>query len=277
MFFSVLLLFVACDSKPDYVLSDEEMILLLIDIHKGEVMCEVNNADYNNDSLKRVVKQSIYMKHGVNQEQFDSLMVWYGHNIENYLKIYEEIISRLEVEEKSVIAEAARAGESIIEVGDSVNIWIGTPVYLFVPNSSNNIMSFDVASDETFEKGDRFEFSFRVFNNKKEADMFMAIDYTDGATSYISASINSEDKHSLKLQADSMRVLERIYGYLKYDATDANIVFVDSINIARERLLKKEYYKIRLQKTIDPEKAVDLDDDKEEVDKDATNKKSRGN
>lgn len=254
---------VGCDKTPDYLLDREDMIALLIDIHKGETISEIKSGSFNNDSLKNRLKHSIYLKHGVTQKQFDTIMVWYGSNIEEYRDIYIEIIKRLEAEEKSVIAKAAKSGKSIIEVGDSVNIWVGTPVYTFVPNSSNNIMKFDVKSDDTFEKGDRFEFSFRIFNNKIPADMFMAIDYTDGATSYITKVIESESKHTIKLQSDSTRVLERIYGYLRYDASGENIAFVDSINIARERLLKKEYYKIRLQETIDPKKAINKDSDKD--------------
>ncbi len=255
----MLLPLIGCDDTPDYMLDRDEMVALLADIHKGEAMCDIKTGTYRNDSLKKELKYSVFYKHGIDQERFDTIMAWYGVHIEEYGEIYDDVIIALEDEEKRVIADAARAGKSVIEVGDSVNIWVGTTLFTFMPNSTNNLMRFDVKSDDTFEKGDRFEFSFRIFNNRIPANMFMAIDYTDGATSYISKTIDTEDKHSIKLQADTSRVLERVYGYLKYDVRGDNIVFVDSINVARERFKKNQYYRMRLQEMIDTEKAMEMD------------------
>ena len=81
------------------VLSEDDMIDLLTDIHKSEAIIEMSPQNYRGDSLKAVVRQSVFAKHNVTQEEFDSSIVWYGHNVGKYIKIYDGVIARLDDEE----------------------------------------------------------------------------------------------------------------------------------------------------------------------------------
>ncbi|MDE6458729.1 MAG: DUF4296 domain-containing protein, partial [Muribaculum sp.] len=78
------LLFLSCDRTPDYVISPDDMASLLVDIHKGEGVVDLNSSAYRGDSARKVLKQSRYMRHGVTAEQVDTSLEWYGHNIEKY-------------------------------------------------------------------------------------------------------------------------------------------------------------------------------------------------
>ena len=76
---------VGCNSTPDYVISQEKMAQLLVDIHIGESVVDANMQEYELDSVKKALKQSIYIKHGVTSEQVDTSFIWYGENIEKYI------------------------------------------------------------------------------------------------------------------------------------------------------------------------------------------------
>ena len=93
----ILLLAAACDRRPDGVLGKEDMARLLADIHKAEIVAETNTRTYN-DSLKRVLRQSVYARHGVTTEDVDSSLSWYGYNMEKYLEVYDRVIEILEKE-----------------------------------------------------------------------------------------------------------------------------------------------------------------------------------
>ncbi|MDE6826066.1 MAG: DUF4296 domain-containing protein, partial [Paramuribaculum sp.] len=73
-----------CNPAPDGVLSPDEMAEVLADIHIGESVSETERRVFNNDSIRRVLKQSILMKHGLNSETFDSSLMWYGQHIDLY-------------------------------------------------------------------------------------------------------------------------------------------------------------------------------------------------
>ena len=54
-----------CNPAPDGVLSPDDMARLLADIHIGESVSETERRVFNNDSILRVLKQSILQKHGM--------------------------------------------------------------------------------------------------------------------------------------------------------------------------------------------------------------------
>lgn len=116
-------MFQACDRTPDYVIGPKEMTSLLVDIHKGESVIDLNRSAYSSDSMRKVVKQSIYAKHGVTAEQVDTSLVWYGHNVEKYIEIYDGVIEQLEKDIKN--ADVSSGGERLhlAVVGDSVDAW----------------------------------------------------------------------------------------------------------------------------------------------------------
>ncbi len=79
-------LITGCKRVPSSIIQPEEMAQLLADIHTGESVAEQNYGEFCNDSTKRILKQSIYARHGVSEEIVDSSLMWYGHNLERYQK-----------------------------------------------------------------------------------------------------------------------------------------------------------------------------------------------
>lgn len=250
----MVLLLSGCGGTPGYVIGKDDMVSLLIDIHKGEAVAESNSGTYYNDSLKKVLKQSILIRHGVTQEQFDTSLVWYGYNIETYAEIYDEVIKRLEDEEKVVVAEAKKAGQVTMAAGDSVNLWINEPVRYFSQRYGDEDMTFNFNADGTFKSGDRFQWAFRMFNNIDQARLFIGIDYKDGSTSYVYKTTNAEGWNNFVLQSDSTRVPRRVYGYMSYKTRKGEIVYLDSINLVRTRLNRNNYYQIFSQKLLEGRK-----------------------
>ena len=93
---------ISCSKLPDNVLNKKDMTSLLVDIHKGESVVELQRGYFPSDSMIKMVKQSILQKHGVSQAQLDTSFVWYGNHIEDYIEIYDEVIANLEEDLKSV-------------------------------------------------------------------------------------------------------------------------------------------------------------------------------
>ena len=102
------LVLIACNSTPGYVIGEDDMVSLLVDVHKGEAYVEMNSGSFYSDSLKKTFRQTIFMRHNVTQEQFDTSLMWYGHHIDQYKKVYDRVIERLEDEEKEIRLAAAR-------------------------------------------------------------------------------------------------------------------------------------------------------------------------
>ena len=59
-------------------------------MYKAEAVMEQEEKTFYNDSTKKRLRQSVFMKHNVTQELYDTSLIWYAHNLDVY-KTNEEI------------------------------------------------------------------------------------------------------------------------------------------------------------------------------------------
>lgn len=239
-----LLLAAACSSTPDYVISRDKMASLLADIHEADAVVELDRQKYqNNDSAKKILKQSLLANHGITEQQFDTSLFWYGHNMDIYKELYDDVVKILEAREKDVVADMRKAGEKATLLGDSVDIWHISPRLIFDRRQTGKYaeLTFSLPSDENSRQGDRFEWHFMLRNGKGEAKALIGVDYADGCSEYQTKDIEMDKSDMIVIQSDSLRTVNRIFGYLIYHMHTESAVFADSIMLYRTRLNKERY------------------------------------
>ena len=119
---------VACNGVPDYVVQPDEMASLMADVRMADAVVSIQIREYADDTAKLALRRAVLQKHGVTEEQFDTSLVWYGHNIGKYQEVTQMSIDILEQRLKDATARAA--GEAALSVaGDSVDIWTGPQVF----------------------------------------------------------------------------------------------------------------------------------------------------
>lgn len=228
-----------CNSTPEHVIPQEKMAQLLADIHVGESVVEINRSDYREDSLKRVLKQSIYAKHGVTVEQVDTSYVWYGHHIEEYIKVYDRVVEILEKRTK----EIGDADDLHITVaGDSADAWSGVRYYVLAHDAPSEYISFSINRDENWEKGDKYQWRLKLLNNRSELKWSLYADYADGTTEYCSEMSSAGGWNDIMFVVDTARTATRIYGVAHVNLASDERVFIDSISLVRTRFDESRPY-----------------------------------
>lgn len=89
LFLFALVASVGCNRVPGHVIPPDDMAEIMADLNTAEAVAETNHAMFPNDSTRRVLRQSIYMAHGITEADFDSSMMWYGRNIDRYVEMCE--------------------------------------------------------------------------------------------------------------------------------------------------------------------------------------------
>ncbi|MCM1331851.1 MAG: DUF4296 domain-containing protein [Bacteroides sp.] len=240
---AVILACVSCDRTPDHVIKPKEMASLLADIHKGEGVVDLQGARYRNDSVKKALKQSIYMRHGVTQEEVDTSLVWYGHNIDVYKEVYEMVIKQLEEELNNADIAADGKSVQVSVVGDSVNVWGELPYRRFSPQNPSDFIRFKFNSDENWEKGDTYSWKLYANSHILPINWTLCADYSDGSTDYISSKFIGSGWQEIKLYTDTARILRSIYGSVQYMPVKDETTYIDSITLTRTRFSPDEYYR----------------------------------
>ena len=244
----------ACSHDPDYVIGEKDMVDLLVDVHKAEAVIESNYGDYNSKADKKKLREAVFLKHGITQEQFDTNLVWYGHHIEDYMKIYEQVVERLKAENeeaKKLLAE--ENSQTMSQPGDSVDVWKQRRAHVFDTRQADNLLTLDIAPDENFRARDYFELRFKVLLLPKLAvkpQVYLAARHTNHDVVYNQLDIDKEGWYSLPLQTDSATALSRLYGYMVLPMQPVQgTLYVDSL------MLIRRHYNDRIP-TVDNQKAL---------------------
>lgn len=248
---ATVLMTVGCNRLPEGILGKDEMVDLLVDIHKGESVVEMQRGIYRNDSLKKRVKQSILLRHGVTQAQLDTSFAYYGHHIEDYIEIYDKVIDNLETEVKDL--KGYRGQTPIFAEGDSVDIWQLPRLYkISYADDARNII-FDIPRDSTWRKGDNYTLQLKILNSRQPQPSAKATLYAvyDTVKVELRPSTTVTNGHiKVRLVTDSTMLPDMVYGNITYDLLPGENIYIDSLSLVRTRNRKEHYYERNSQRTI---------------------------
>ena len=275
---TLLVALAACGRQPSGVMSVNEMADLIVDLKIAEAYIDNNISEFDTDSSKLVIKQSIFKKHGITQQDYDSSMVWYAHNMEDYNKALDKAVGKLKHrydklnknnnsnsidQEQTLTAGGAVQGEPTHEArpkprfqdrrltsfkGDTTDLWQGQRAYTLTQGSKRGFITFDLLPGNDSQRGDRYQLSYLLKRGNNEFKVCMSIDYTDGSTAQITRGTNSDGWVTVDLQSDTARQVRRIYGYVSYDMQRGHFAYVDSLSLVRSRLDKGNYGFINAQR-----------------------------
>lgn len=273
----------SCGRTPGGVLTINEMADLIVDLQLADAYIDSHSMEYESDSSMMVIKQSIFKKHGITQEDYDSSLVWYAHNMEDYNKAYDKAVNKLKErydkldpkdnsQPSDIMAGPAGApthnttpraggpnGKHLKHLktdisGDSVELWKGQHDYMLTAGFRRGFISFDIPPDANKQPGDRYQLSYKLLRGGNDFKVSLNIDYSDGGTVQITRGTNSDGWVSLDIQSDTSRLVRRIYGYVSYDMKRGRVAYVDSLSLMRTRINKSNYGLIHVQRTLERRK-----------------------
>ena len=285
LLFIIALSLLSCDRTPRGVMSVNDMADLITDLQLAEAYIENNAGDYTDDSSKLVIKQSIFKKHGITQQDYDSSLIWYAHNMEEYTKAYDKAVGKLKErydkldkggKGKNDMPEEMIAGSgqgpthdatprsphianhpkrlSTDTQADSVDLWQGQRSYTLVQGARRGFITFDLTPDAHKRPGDRYQLAYKLLRGGNEFKVCLSVDYIDGATSQITRSTNSDGWVAIDVQSDSARQVRRVYGYVSYDIKRGHTAFVDSLTLMRTRMNLNNYGFLHAQRLLERKK-----------------------
>lgn len=245
-----LLLFGACKPTPETVLDEKAMAYLLSDLEMANAMSESQSLGaFHNDSLRLALRSSVLAKHGINEATLDSCLRWYGAHLPEYMKVIDLADSIL-----SDTLQAFITNENTkikLAAGDSLNMWPHAPSAVFARTQPTDFITFEIAADSTWKRGDMFTLRMASDNTMSELKATLVVDYQNRqhTTDAVTSILNPGNKRRLevKLQLDSNISAQRIYGYIQLSPKQGERAFIDSIKLMRTRLVVTDYNKYRRQ------------------------------
>lgn len=235
--------FFSCKRVPGYVMDPDEMALVLADIHTAEAVVDMNHIDYATDSAKLALKQAVYDRHGITAVDFDTSLIWYGHNIGKYIDVYDKTIEILE--KRSAEAGNLATLEAISMAGDSVDIWAASQ-YLALNRRMPSLMAtFDISEDDNWEKGDVYTWRVKLIGaGSTDVNWGITANYADSVVEVLSAVTNVDGWNEISFVGDTARQMVRLRGFMQPRANvSAGTLWIDSVSLVRKRFYPDAYSK----------------------------------
>lgn len=158
-----LMVSVSCIDRPEVVLSDDEMIDLLVDVHRSEGLLEMQGSQASDENYQKAVMAAVLAKHGVTREQYDSSLMWYAKHLKLFVRVYSHVEERLNEEHEHWDMLEADAREfEVSEPGDSVGLWTLRDYLVLDARLGTTARFWEMASDSNFQVGDTLRWSLDV-------------------------------------------------------------------------------------------------------------------
>ena len=229
----------ACSKAPKGVLPEKKMQEVLVDMSLAEALIGSNYREYNDLPKKHALYQSIFDKYGITEALYDSSLVWYGKNLDVYMRVQDKVLAELNKRKKALGDIQPDASPSTRN--DSVNIWNRFDYLVFSPQASYNGIYFDFAPDGGYAPGSSFVLSMDVWGLNKQMTQApvvrLSVEQSD--TTYTAMRyLNHNGSNELMVTSGPMKFVRRVYGYIRLERSrdEFNKIYIDSI-----RLMKYNY------------------------------------
>lgn len=232
----IALLLTACSKVPDGILSEKRMQGVLKDMLLAESMTNIDYSKYKSDTMKVALFESVFRKHGITRADYDSSLMWYGRNLDIFMKVYDRTLK--DINNSITALGDVQADAAPVTNQDSVNIWPRRSYTTFYPSSPFNAIVFNVNPESAYSSGSSFVLGMNIWGLDRKGlakpELRLCADQFD-TTVVVNKSILGDGYHSLTLKTIPTKRVKRVYGYIRYENRDSSYfkVYVDSLSLMK--------------------------------------------
>ncbi|MDE6769407.1 MAG: DUF4296 domain-containing protein [Muribaculaceae bacterium] len=232
-----------CKEQKEKVLSEREMVDLIVDLKLAEAYANSQLSGPNPSEQRRELAKSVLAEHNVTQEQLDTTLGWYGRNLDKYAELYEKVDKRLLDKRKKLLKDS----DSDLAEKEGDNFWLygKNGIISTLGNNDGWIISL---SDPDLGRGDRLEWTMHINNTSAPLMGVLGVDYDDGTSEAVNTYFTNRQHIELALQTDTGKRVQRVYGTMRLKKQDNMPLFADSIALRRLPYDSLEYARFRSQR-----------------------------
>lgn len=213
-----------CNRKPPHVIDENEMVSLLADMQIAEAYASANINGSKRSEERNILGKQVLESHHVTQEDVDSTLAWYGRNLDDYSRLFENVDKEIN-RRREEIASA----DPGLKTEETTEYWRLPPHAIITDMADKRgwIFSYD---DLSIEKGEKIIWSFFLPENT-DFKGTLGVIYDDGGIEVNSNSFGGTHHLEMKLQTDTAKRVVRLFGSMLASEKASFPVVVDSIRL----------------------------------------------
>lgn len=265
---SLIFIFAACSNRPKGVLNQEDMTNILTDMHKLDGALVDRGLMSTNDTTKIKYYNFIFSKYKTTKADFDSSLVWYTKNPQEFNNIYNKVLINLTSLEKDVKSGKYHFIDSVELAKVKSEIWKKRTEYALTKDSTRTRLDFEVV-DSSLLYGDvyvlRFLLRIAPEDSCTKQHITLRLNYQNGKMDSAFAVAHHDSllrRYTIKLPATRKLKIKSISGELlgsktykgKLHATLDSISLIRKFNPVHQDSLRKLVQKLEPKRKVIPQK-----------------------
>ena len=238
----VALIFMSCNSRPDGVLSRDDMANILYEMHKLDGSLDIKGISYNQNNEKADYYKSILDKYNITQAEFDSSLIWYGKNPKKFTRVYDDVYEQLTQLQEDVKNGKFHKIDSIELLKVRIELWNKSQKYTFNKDSARTKLNFEI-KNSGLQYGDVYILKFlqqiAPSDSSENKHILLTINYFNGKNDSLYLKTYNDSllrRYNIRFPAVRKLKIRSISGELlgstKYKGTFQSLT--DSISLMRE-------------------------------------------
>jgi hypothetical protein len=203
----------------------------------AEGLISQNPSDYDTQEKKQALYDAVFRKHNTTEAVYDSSLMWYGRNLDVYMKVIDRISEDLKKIENEVNDEIKNASQEPSRT-DSIDIWPLRRSYDFIARNGGNRLAFDIKPISNYPSGSSFVMAAKVYgvSSKMAYPPIIKLSAEQNDTIItVRDTITEDGVIKLILKTMPTMQIKRVFGDIHIsglDTIDYKII-MDSVNIFR--------------------------------------------
>lgn len=219
--FLLMVIFMSCGDRPSYVLSDDKMVDLMVDMQLAEAYSSLGASGRSAGKVE--LGKQVLKAHGVDEATLDSTLAWYGRNLDEYSELFEKVDKELLKRKKRYTQDK---GSKPVE---NENLWPYAQHLVLSDFSGSPALSFSFPAQD-IKKGDVLELSFAL-SNPVAFNTTFGVEYSDGHGEGLVSNFNNKNTVRISLFTDTLRKVSRVYGSLQVKDNKYLPLYIDSLKL----------------------------------------------
>ncbi len=231
----------SCKKIPENVIKPGQMEEVLYDIHVAESFVDEDATKYRDKSKKMEVLAGVYAENNITKAQFDTSIVYYSKNLEEYLKIYSNVSKRLGMVKDSLVEKLRIYELSLLSpVGDSADVWKLDPQFI-LGDMDLYTERFTLAGDSNYRANDRMVWSMNPLNIDSVNPLYFSIGYEEKVGKLVQHDtiLYAPGVYTYEMNVPLMTTHSKLIGAMTIlnvdSAENGELFFIDDISFMRYR------------------------------------------
>jgi hypothetical protein len=214
LFIIIFIFVVSCNKKPEYLISQEKLIPLIVDLHLADAIytsrsiIDVNIEQVDSASYYR----KVFERYNVTRSEFDSTMEYLTARPKKIDGIYDEVLERLSKME----AEAAKRRDKEMNIEEQ-ELWTKSTNYLLPQDSGRSTIDFSIPAEPGIY---RINVNIRIFpDDETQKPQFISYfwynDGTKDGRQFNKRIIDLKKTNRLERYAVTKRLINQEDAYLR--------------------------------------------------------------